>query len=104
MGYGYSRWCELYRTWEGRLSPTMRQAHPGGERLFVDYAGHTVEVVDGDTGELHAAQVVAVPRACPSVSTNCSGGRRSAARRSRQQHGSLLTRCWREPDSNHRSR
>jgi hypothetical protein len=56
-GYGYSRWCELYRTWEGRLSPTMRQVHPAGERLFVDYAGQTVEVVDGDTGELHAAQV-----------------------------------------------
>ncbi len=28
-----------------------------GERLFVDYAGHTVEVVDGSTGELRAAQV-----------------------------------------------
>ncbi len=24
-GYGYSRFCELYRAWEGRLSPTMRQ-------------------------------------------------------------------------------
>jgi transposase len=23
-GYSYSRWCELYRAWEGRLSPTMR--------------------------------------------------------------------------------
>ena len=24
-GHGYSRFCELYRDWEGRLSPTMRQ-------------------------------------------------------------------------------
>ena len=56
-GYGYSRWCELYRAWEGRLSPTMRQSHPAGERLFVDYAGQTVEVVDGRTGELRQAQV-----------------------------------------------
>jgi transposase len=56
-GYGYSRWCELYRSWESRLSPTMRQAHPAGERLFVDYAGHTVDVVDGSTGELRPAQV-----------------------------------------------
>jgi transposase len=56
-GYGYSRWCELYRAWEGRLSPTMRQSHPAGERLFVDYAGQTVEIVDGRTGELHQAQV-----------------------------------------------
>src|SRR5882762_5526622 len=38
-GYGYSRWCELYRGWEGRLSPTMRQSHLAGERMFVDYAG-----------------------------------------------------------------
>src|SRR5262249_17429126 len=41
-GYGYSRFCELYDGWERRLSPTMRQTHPAGERLFVDYAGQTV--------------------------------------------------------------
>jgi transposase len=56
-GYGYSRWCELYRGWESRISPTMRQVHPAGERLFVDYAGHTVEVVDADTGELRPVQI-----------------------------------------------
>jgi transposase len=56
-GYGYSRWCDLYRSWEGRQTPTMRQAHPAGERLFVDYAGQTVEVVDGQTGEVRQAQV-----------------------------------------------
>src|SRR5438067_10008398 len=56
-GYQYSRWCELYRAWEGRLSPTMRQAHPAGERLFVDYAGQTVELIDGGTGEVRPAQV-----------------------------------------------
>ena len=56
-GYGYSRWCELYRTWEGRLSPTMRQAHPAGERMFVDYAGQTVELYDGRSGEIRAAHI-----------------------------------------------
>src|SRR3954454_10589062 len=56
-GYAYSRWCELYRAWEGRLSPTMRQSHPAGERLFVDYAGQTVGVVDGRSGEVRTAQV-----------------------------------------------
>ena len=55
-GYGYSRLCELYRAWEVRLSPTMRQAHVAGERLFVDYAGTTLEVIDGATGEVIAAQ------------------------------------------------
>src|SRR5258707_11670743 len=56
-GYAYSRWCELYRAWEGRLSPTMRQAHPAGERMFVDYAGQTVDLIDGRTGEIRAAQI-----------------------------------------------
>ncbi len=56
-GYGYSRFCELYEEWESRLSPTMRQVHPAGERLFVDYAGQTVELVDGRTGEVRIAQV-----------------------------------------------
>ena len=52
-GYGHSRYCELYRAWEGRPSPTMRQLHVAGERMFVDYAGSTLEVVDGTTGEVH---------------------------------------------------
>jgi transposase len=54
-GYGYSRWCELYRAWAGRLSPTMRQARPAGERMFVDYAGQTIDVIDGRQGWPQAA-------------------------------------------------
>ncbi len=56
-GYYYSRWCELYRAWEGRLSPTMRQAHPAGERMFVDYAGQTVDLIDPGSGEIRPAQI-----------------------------------------------
>ena len=56
-GHGYSRFCELYRAWEGRLSPTMRQTHVAGEKLFVDYAGTTMDVIDGATGEVHACQI-----------------------------------------------
>jgi transposase len=57
-GYRYSRFCELYRTWEGRLSVTMRQSHAAGDKLFVDYAGDGVPVViDRLTGERRAAQI-----------------------------------------------
>lgn len=56
-GYGYSRYCELYTRWEGKLSPVMRQRHPAGERLFVDYAGPTVDVVCPKTGEVRTAQI-----------------------------------------------
>ena len=39
--------------------PTMRQTHPAGERMFVDYAGQTVDVINGTTGEARPAQVFA---------------------------------------------
>ena len=57
-GYSYSRFCELYRGFESKLSPTMRQTHAAGERLFVDYAGDGVPVViDRLTGEIRMAQI-----------------------------------------------
>ena len=57
-GYRYSRFCELYRAWEGRLSVTMRQSHAAGDKLFVDYAGDGVPVViDRLTGERRSAQI-----------------------------------------------
>jgi len=57
-GYSYSRFCELYRAFESKLSPTMRQTHAAGERLFVDYAGDGVPVViDRLTGEIRKAQI-----------------------------------------------
>ena len=56
-GYGYSRFCDLYREWRAGASPTMRQTHVAGERLFVDYAGQTVPIVDALTGAVRPAQV-----------------------------------------------
>ena len=120
-GYRYSRWCELYRAWEGRLSPTMRQAHPAGERMFVDYAGQTVDLIDPGTGEvragadlrrgdgrlqLHLRRGDADPepagldrRACPGA---CLHGRRAGAAGARQPEGRgrsrQLVRARPQPD------
>ena len=35
----------------------MRQVHIAGEKLFVDYAGSTVPIVDAATGEISQAQI-----------------------------------------------
>ena len=56
-GFGYSWFCDLYRGWAGRLKPTMRQIHIAGEKLFVDFAGRTGEVVDAATGEIIPVQI-----------------------------------------------
>jgi len=56
-GYQYSWFCEHYRAWQGKLDVVMRQDHRAGEKLFVDYAGQTVPVVDRVTGEIRQAQI-----------------------------------------------
>ena len=56
-GYGYSRFCDLYRGFEKRLSPVMRQHHEAGDKLFVDYSGKKVGVVDSATGEIRLAEI-----------------------------------------------
>jgi transposase len=56
-GFSYSWFCDLYRAWAGRLKPTMRQVHVAGEKLFVDFAGRTGEVIDAGTGEAIPVQI-----------------------------------------------
>jgi transposase len=56
-GYSYSRFCELHDRWRARLSATMRQTHAAGDKLFVDWAGDTIPVVDAATGEEGRAHV-----------------------------------------------
>ena len=56
-GYQYSWFCEHYRAWRGKLDVVMRQDHRAGEKLFVDYAGQTVPIIDRLTGEIREAQV-----------------------------------------------
>lgn len=56
-GYGYSHYCDLYRSWKGSLNTCLRQDYRGGEKLFVDYAGQKVEVINRETGEVKFAEV-----------------------------------------------
>ncbi|MDQ6965639.1 MAG: IS21 family transposase [Mariprofundaceae bacterium] len=56
-GFQYSRFCDLHREFTGKLTVSMRQTHLAGEKVFVDYAGPTIPIVDRMTGEEHPAQV-----------------------------------------------
>lgn len=55
--YSYSRFTELYQDYLRGLRVTLRQPHRAGEKMFVDYAGPTVEVIDRETGEVRRAQI-----------------------------------------------
>lgn len=56
-GYGYTQFCVLYQQWRKRLKLSMRQTHRAGEKLFLDYSGKTVPVIDATTGEAREAEV-----------------------------------------------
>lgn len=56
-GYGYSRFCDLFRDWSKTIDVTMRQVHKAGDKLFVDYAGQTLPLVNPQTGEVTEAQI-----------------------------------------------
>jgi len=56
-GYQYSWFCDMYREWRGKLDVVMRQDHRAGEKLFIDYAGHTIPIVNQHTGEFREAQI-----------------------------------------------
>ncbi|MCD9889422.1 IS21 family transposase, partial [Bradyrhizobium diazoefficiens] len=51
-GFGYTWFCTTYEAWKGRVRPSMRQIHLGGEKVFVDFAGDTIDIVDPLTGEV----------------------------------------------------
>ncbi len=56
-GYSYAQFCHRYLEWLGCQKRSMRQLHIAGEKLFVDYCGPTMEVINPDTGEVRQAQI-----------------------------------------------
>ncbi len=55
--YSYNHYCRQYKSWLKCQKPSMRQNHKAGEKLFVDYCGPTMNIVDPSTGECRTAQV-----------------------------------------------
>ena len=71
-GFGYSWFCDLYRAWAGRLKPTLRQVHTAGERMFVDFAGSTVAVMDGTGGQAREAEIFVAVLGASSLTYACA--------------------------------
>lgn len=55
--YSYTQFCVLYRNWLKHQRLSMRQTHRPGEKMFVDYCGPTVEIINPVTGEVTEAQI-----------------------------------------------
>jgi len=76
-GFGYTWFCTTFEAWKQRARPSMRQTHIGGEKVFVDFAGDTIDIFDPITGEVRAMKLFVAAmgasnytyaEACPSES------------------------------------
>lgn len=55
--YGYTWFCKSYRIYSKKINPSMRQVHLAGEKVFIDFSGMTMPVVNRDTGEITKAEI-----------------------------------------------
>lgn len=55
--YRYSQFCAHYHAYRGTLARSMRQVHRAGEKVFIDYSGDTVVVIDPKSGEMLTAEI-----------------------------------------------
>lgn len=79
LAYKYTSFCVKYRAWAAGLKRSMRQTHAGGERLFVDYAGQTVPVIDAASGEIRRAQIFVAVLGASNYTYACATATQTAA-------------------------
>lgn len=58
QGVQSSQFFEHYNRWSRRINakPTMHMTHKAGDKMYVDYAGETLEVIDRESGEIVAVE------------------------------------------------
>ena len=79
QAYKYTSFCVKYRAWAMSLKRSMHQTHIAGERLFVDYAGQTVPVIDATTGEIRRAQIFVAVLGASNYTFACATASQTAA-------------------------
>jgi transposase len=79
LAYKYTSFCIKYREFALRQQRSMRQVHIAGEKLFVDYAGSTVPLIDPATGEISQAQIFVATLGASNYTYACATPRQTTA-------------------------
>jgi transposase len=56
-GFQSTGFYKHFRIWKGRSHPSMHMIHKAGERMFVDFAGKKLQIIDTATGEIKSVEV-----------------------------------------------
>jgi transposase len=79
LAYKYTSFCVKYREWAMGLKRSMRQTHIAGEKLFIDYAGQTVAIINAATGEITGAQIFVATLGASNYTYACATARQTTA-------------------------
>jgi transposase len=63
-GYQSSRFLELFNAYTGREKPSVRIVHKAGDKLFVDFTGKKLHLVNKSTGEAQEVEVFVAILGC----------------------------------------
>jgi transposase len=77
--FRYTAFCTHYKAWTGNLKRSMRQIHRAGEKLFADYAGPTMPIIDARTGEISPASIFVAVLGASSYTFACATGGQTQA-------------------------
>lgn len=56
-GFKLSQFGFYYNLWKQQVNPVMHMDHKAGDKLYVDYAGEKLHIIDSETGEQKAVEV-----------------------------------------------
>jgi len=56
-GFKMTSFYNHYKLWKRRVQPSMHISHKAGDKMFVDYTGEKLQVVDPATGEIKDMEV-----------------------------------------------
>ena len=79
LAYKYTSFCVKYREWAERLKRSMRQIHVAGDKLFADYAGQMVPIIDAGSGEISQAQIFVAALGASNYTYVCATRTQTAA-------------------------
>ncbi len=55
-GLKVSQFKDHYLRWSKKVNPVMHMEHKAGDKMFIDYAGKTLQIIDKETGEIKEVQ------------------------------------------------
>lgn len=57
QGYGYTWFCNSYKVYAKKINPSMHLTHKAGEKIFIDFSGKTVDIVNPKNGVITKAEL-----------------------------------------------